>query len=223
MKIASQLFTTPAGIILLGVLLSALGAFWASRQQAQFERDLRKKSDEISVLNKEIANLVTGGDSFTFVYPVVEENSNDLVFHLIHQGEYPIFDTEILISRTSMDISDHVEEIQRLKASDNPKNRARVIQLYRMMENFTIKLKHVGTIPVNTTRDVYRIQSSAAEKNYNIKIFTRNGIVEQRLGKEKLTNEWKITILKKHENDGPVKELKGKIDPFYANSFGKSL
>ena len=212
---------TPAGLILLGVILSAIGAYLASTQQTQFEHELRKKSDEISGLNREIVNLVTGGGSFAFVYPVVEQSTQDLVLYIVQQGDYPVFDAEVQVMRTSMDISDEVEAIKKLKASSSPEDMQKVVKLSRRIENFTIILKAVGTIPVNTVRDIYRIPFSDAERNYHVKLFTRSGIVEQRLTRKDKVDEWEITMLKKHENDESITELNDKVEAFYAKSIRK--
>jgi len=57
----------PAIVVLVGVLITAIGAFLSSSERTDFERELRKKSDEIAALNRQIAASVTGGDSFCYV------------------------------------------------------------------------------------------------------------------------------------------------------------
>ena len=67
--------TLPTLLVLGGAILSAVGAFVvtvrqnqeklkSASQRAQFESELRSKSDEIASLNREIAASITGGDSF---------------------------------------------------------------------------------------------------------------------------------------------------------------
>lgn len=81
--------STPAILVLIGAVLSAVGGFWAaSRQQraaiaaaeqrSEFERELRAKSDEIAALNRQIASSVTGGDSYPYV-DVIQENGEFVV------------------------------------------------------------------------------------------------------------------------------------------------
>jgi hypothetical protein len=52
----------PASVVVLGALVAASGALWASSERTRFERGLRERSDEIARLNREIAASVTGGD-----------------------------------------------------------------------------------------------------------------------------------------------------------------
>jgi hypothetical protein len=65
-------------LVLPGAFLSAIGAFLAAyrdnqekiqsaNQRAQFERELRTKSDEIAGLNRQIAQSITGGDSYCYL------------------------------------------------------------------------------------------------------------------------------------------------------------
>jgi hypothetical protein len=76
---------------LLGALISAVGALLSSQQQTRFEHDLRIKSDEISALNKQIVNLVTGGDSYSY-FQFSGTKHKPLV--LAHRGEHPLYDVK---------------------------------------------------------------------------------------------------------------------------------
>jgi hypothetical protein len=102
--------TLPTLIILGGAILSAMGAFLATvrqnqeklqsaTQRAQFESELRSKSDEIASLNREIAASITGGDSFPIAMymPPIEPAVNDpniLSVAIRVEGKYPLFDAE---------------------------------------------------------------------------------------------------------------------------------
>lgn len=198
-----------------GVLISGIGAYLASQQQAKFEHGLRVKSEEITELNKEIVNLVTGGNSFAFVFPVVEPSTNDLVFHLVHQGTYPVFDTEIQIEHPTKDISREMARIEELKQIGTPEAQTEIFQINMEIENFTVKLVKIGTLPVNTTRDIYRIPVPEVQGLYKIKIFSRKGILEQFIKKKDGENKWQFLKVKMYENDGKTTELQDKIDSFY--------
>ncbi|MDQ6472455.1 hypothetical protein RB619_17570 [Flavobacterium sp. LHD-80] len=91
----------PSGLILLGAILSAIGALWASQSQSSFERESKEKSEqlvmkseEIATLNKEIVKIVTGGDSFC-LFDFTGTIHNPLV--LRHDGKYPIYELKISI------------------------------------------------------------------------------------------------------------------------------
>jgi len=110
----------PAIVILFGGLLSIAGGLWSGQNQtksaelrAQFEHDLRAKSDEIaqksedlvklnreiatksdqiSSLNQEIAASVTGGNEFVYLDPLLAEEQNRIFLIIVHDGRYPIYD-----------------------------------------------------------------------------------------------------------------------------------
>lgn len=85
MRSLLSMIAGPPGLMLIAAILGAIGALWASRQQAQFERELRLKSEEIAQLNKKTLDAVTGGDSFCYlsIYPHGEKAS--LMWN--HHGE----------------------------------------------------------------------------------------------------------------------------------------
>jgi hypothetical protein len=56
----------PALLVFVGALFVAAGGFWASWRQSNFNIEIRAKNDEISRLQRENANAITGGDSFAF-------------------------------------------------------------------------------------------------------------------------------------------------------------
>ena len=102
--------TLPTLLVLGGAILSAVGAFVvtvrqnqeklkSASQRAQFESELRSKSDEIASLNREIAASITGGDSFPIAMymPPMEPAVNDpnvLSVAIRVEGKYPLFDAE---------------------------------------------------------------------------------------------------------------------------------
>lgn len=102
-----NLFLGPSGVAFLGALLTAFGAilagvgvFWGAQQKANFEHNLRKKSDEIAAksneiaeLNREIANLVTGGDGFCYLAIAnLDPSTNQGFLTFVNKCKYPLFD-----------------------------------------------------------------------------------------------------------------------------------
>jgi len=96
----------PAAAILIGTMLSVVGAIWSGQNQttsathrAQFEHDLRLKSDQIATLtgqiagksdeiarlNGEIAASVTGGNEFVYLEPLLAEDQNRLFLIVVHK------------------------------------------------------------------------------------------------------------------------------------------
>jgi hypothetical protein len=86
----------PAGLIFLGVLISAVGAFWAAVQQNSFERELRVRSDKIAELSQNALHSVTGGDSFCYIHFMdIAPGVGKII--VVHNGSYPIYDVEARI------------------------------------------------------------------------------------------------------------------------------
>lgn len=74
MKDILNLISGPQGFILLGGIITLIGAFWTSQQDSNNEKELNKKNqiiiektEKISELNNQIVSAVTGGDSFPFL------------------------------------------------------------------------------------------------------------------------------------------------------------
>jgi len=100
--------TWPAIIIFLGSALTILGVFWASsreqsekvqsaKERAEFERELRKRSDEIASLNHDIAAYSRGEGSYCYFEPTVSSSRNAVLPALVNVGKNPLYDVRIRI------------------------------------------------------------------------------------------------------------------------------
>ncbi len=89
-----KLFIGPAGLLLVGGFLVAIGVFWSALQQMKTEQDLRKKSDEIARLSLDAVRSITGGDSYCFILliPIGEGRFGVGVFH---KGKHPLYDVHV--------------------------------------------------------------------------------------------------------------------------------
>lgn len=73
-----------------------------SDQIAELSQENLKLSSELSVINKEIAATVTGGESFCYLFPSLSFGKlNSIDFNLQHMGEYPVYDAFIRVWDTS--------------------------------------------------------------------------------------------------------------------------
>jgi len=65
---------------------------------AELSQENLKLSSELSVINKEIAATVTGGESFCYLFPSLSFGKiNSIDFNLQHMGKYPVYDAFIRV------------------------------------------------------------------------------------------------------------------------------
>jgi len=83
----------PKELILVGALVGAGGALWASIQRSAGEEALRKKSEELAELNRFIAGAVTGGNSFCYVAAETPPpGGNKGLLSVVQEGPYPLYE-----------------------------------------------------------------------------------------------------------------------------------
>lgn len=95
-------------LIFIGVTLTAFGGLWSSlrlesekvqsaRERAEFERELRKRSDEIASLNRGIAAYTKGEGSYCYFEPNIFSSRNAVFPTLVNVGNNPLYDVKIRI------------------------------------------------------------------------------------------------------------------------------
>ncbi len=147
----------PPVLILAGAVLAAFGALWASQQQTQFERELRQKSEEITNLSRKTLGAVTGGDSFPWSLPMIDQSANPANLLITTEGEHPLFDLQVRIV--------DVEKIAELGANN---------MMSRLDEAETI-LK-IGTLGGQRGVSPIRIElGDGNRRGFNLFFLARNG------------------------------------------------
>lgn len=165
-------------MVLVGAGVAALGGFWGSVQQSDYERELRRKSDEIAQLNRTMISHVTGGDSYCYI----KAGSNQMdarrlmVFSVWQVGEYPCFDVAVQIK--------DVDEFSRLVEIGKA---TRLRDLTPAMP-----LVRVGTVLAAIAPVVRELDLQGHERRrFGFVISLRNGWVFQKLLLRKSGDEWK--------------------------------
>ena len=196
----TEYLSLPMLLILLGTILSATGAFLATYKQnqekaqsavqrAQFESELRGKSDEIAELNRQISQSVTGGNSFCYVRLSLGPTSSPIVT-VIHQGEFPLYDVSIRMwdpndsQECSCDVS--LEEFTKKDLNFN-----------------------LGNLSPNQVRILGRVTlPEADEKEFALSIGARNGFVLELIKLRRIEGQWKAAYrVTKNEGEGETKIL----------------
>lgn len=206
----------PTILILVGAILSAIGAFWASymenqaltraaNERARFEKELRSKSEEISELNKTIAATITGGDSYCRLrISPPDSNSNTSDMTLWHEGKYPLYDVSIRIDDAEKLVNILNEEVRKGNIPAKSLNQALSLLLP------SSQVRSIGNFGPNQILPMGSLDLGHGDKrSYNVYITMRNGSVFQAVRFRKTDGKWKIAI-RSIWNDKIVEE---KIDP----------
>jgi hypothetical protein len=192
-----QVIFGPSGLILLGVILSAIGALWASQQQVKFEHDLRVKSDEIAKLNREIVNSVIGGDSFCYLsIGSINPQNNVGILVAVSQGEHPIYD-----------VNARIVDLQKFeKIKDNL-----TLQTINQSETHI----NIGNMIKGTASMIRQFPlGNTSKRDFNIFFSARNGLYTQLLRLRKVNDEW-VSATKVEKNGEVIFE---KIDDNFPRS-----
>ena len=139
---------------------------------------------ENAKLNNEIANSVTGGDSYCHL--MVSVSSNSIAeFVVLTRGKYPVYDVEIQIHDLEEKTRLLMERVEKEQISNS------FIESMQLM-NIASKTKKIGNIHPNVSFPFGTIQlpTNADKKTFDIRIFARNGTVLQSVQFRKVSGQW---------------------------------
>ena len=181
-------------LVFISAIASAIGALWASRQRADFERHLREKSDEIAKLNKEIMDLVIGGDSYCYmVISNIDQTTNVGLLVFVHQGDDPLYG-----------VTARVVDLQKFEEIEGHPPLEAIMQAQ--------KLIFLGDMAVGIATMTGPIElGTGMKKDYNIFFSARNGLFNQELHLRKIRGRW----LQKTEVTRSKHLLYERTDPNY--------
>lgn len=183
---ASKWAKLVALLIAIAAMLSVVQSFLSGQQSAAFERDLRTKSDEIAALNREIAQTVTGGDSYCYLMvfpPSGTHNTCDLM--AMTKGKYPVYDVSVKIDDVLrlVEIVSAQKEAGSLPYSSMSEEQAMLGQASR-----TFRLGNIGPDQAMQLGGIKAPEGNAA--SYNINIVARNGSVSQFIRFRRTNGKW---------------------------------
>jgi hypothetical protein len=195
----------PATLVLVGAILSAIGAFWAASKQqrlvtqaaqerARFEQELRAKSDEIASLNRQIVATVTGGDGFCYL-DVIQEGSN-FVLLLLNDGNYPLYDISVRV----VDV-ETLNRLGKLLPASVAMSRSQIVFAAGNLGPKQVNL--IGRLPPDWAKVL----------DLNIFIGARNGFVSELLRRRLIDGEWQRAIKVTRDMDNQV--VYEKVHPKY--------
>ena len=153
---------SPAILIMVGALLAATGGFWQSWRQANFNKLIQAKNDEIITLQQNNLSTITGGDSFAEMGIQVPDTASGSVAipMFIHHGKFPIYDVEARI----VDL-DEMERVRQLPDHT---------QFVAALSGITL---NIGSLTPGFARGTGTVlqHPSGKDFNYNVFFVARNG------------------------------------------------
>jgi|LQYC01.1.fsa_nt_gi hypothetical protein len=185
MKSLLQTLWTPTGFLILGAILTTIGAVLAAQQKAAFERELRIKSDEIATLNKEIVKILRSDGSFCYLtIGNLDTNTNVGLLMVVHQGEYPIHN----VNARLVDL----QEFEKIK------NKMNIYNFTQSDTNIPI-----GSMIKNTSSTLGRFDlGKSSNRDFNIFFSANNGLFTELLRLRKVDGKWLSAI--KVQKEGKV-------------------
>ncbi len=150
-----------------------------TRENAQFAKTNAK-------LNNTIANLVTGGDSYCYVFIGNPSKSNISELLLRVEGEYPLYDVKVQIQDMLQ-----FEEIVRNEVREGPKSGLIISDFYNRIYKSS-KIINIGNIAHNKSRLLGQLflPKDVNRARYDIHISARNGNVLQLLEFRRIKGKW---------------------------------
>jgi hypothetical protein len=190
----------PTLLVFGGAVLAALGGFWSSWRQSNFNTTLTEKNNEISQLQMESAKAITGGNSFAYMLLQVPDpkTASTAIPLFVHQGKYPLYDLQASI----VDLDEH----KRLT------DRKEFIAATTALSGTSLQVGNLTPGFASTLRAVLP-HPSGQNFSYNVFYVARNGAWVQSLRMRWVGDGW--AIANKVVGGAENKELYREVTPNY--------
>ena len=172
-----------AVITALGLIISGVGGVLSSKKQNEIQEDLIKKTEENNELNQELANLVTGGESFCYLIVSRPRTGKTGRFTVLHEGRNHLYDVEGWVYDLDAPGDNYGYKhmkIGQLIASSDPNSVWKRVHHHQNLHSFSF--------------------GNGMTRSFNIQFIARNGAFDQVLRFKKINGEWLQAF--KIERDG---------------------
>ena len=174
-------------VLISGLLISGAGGYWAAKEQSHFEQ--------------RILGSVTGGDSYSYIMPLVDQSSGWTTFMLMHDGDYPVYDISVtILDLTKMETlpfdkvfpkGDMIKEDWEALMM----KRDLLGEFLRLREKATFRLE-LSILTPGTAHQFARFQlpKENDEQRYLVSIFSRGGKFNQTLIHRRINGQWRNSM-----------------------------
>jgi hypothetical protein len=174
-------------VLIAGLLISGAGGWWAAKEQSNFE--------------EKVLGSVTGGDSFCYVMPIVDDSSGRTTLMLMHQGNFPVYNISLrVLDLTKMEILPFDNLFPKNNMSKQEwetlmKKRDIQSEFNSLREKATMRLELSILIPGSAYEFArFRIPNELNEQKYLVHIFTRNAKLSQNIIYRRIKGLWRRSM-----------------------------
>jgi hypothetical protein len=152
-----------------------LAFFDQNEEIVQRSDQIAKKSEEIADLNKRIAALVTGGDSFCYLWlGNIDSKSNLAILCSFQEGKFPIYDVDA-----------RVVDLQQLEQKKRPLTLDNFLAGQIFLNLGTMRVKGIKVLSSNFPL------GQSDKHDFNVFFTARNGVYKQFLRLRRGQGKWR--------------------------------
>jgi hypothetical protein len=184
-------------IVVLASILSGYQEHQASEKLQAKTNEIAMLSEKIaelaqknSALNKKIADSISGGNSYCYLFVSPPEESNTAHYRLRTEGENPLYDVQVRIS----DVSKHSAYLDDMVKKKDVDLAWSMKDPLKQMFKFT-KIYPIGNISAGMMYPLgtFYLPNDSDKQRYLIDILARNGRFLQHLDFRRIKGKWKYT------------------------------
>lgn len=209
-------------IVLVGATLTTMQQGRSQRKLLSQSEQIASKSEQIANLNQELSNYVTGGDSYCWMFPMLDMVANRVTLLLEHSGKYPLRNVSVRITdKTKLGSLpfDKLVPPQPVSKEDWFKylRSKDVLNEFESLRDQAETRRDFDILYPNTAIEfrLPQIPDTQKEQHWSIEIFSSNFyITEEILGRKIDKEGWKVSWrVVKRDLDGSEKTIKENINP----------
>ena len=220
--LGSWLTFVGSALAIIGVLISAGQQGRDQKKLLAQSEQIASKSDQIAALNQELTNYVTGGNSYCWIFPMIDNIANRVTLALANHGKYPLRNIQVrIIDETKLrDLPFNELGPREPISKDSWLKYLRSHDAGAEFEALSNKAETKSIIDIlyphsEIMFNLPQFPDAQSEQHWLIEIFTSNSHVWEEIRTRKIEKEgwrssWRVT---KTDLDGSEKVVEENINP----------